>query len=515
MNIHKDWILIIDFGSQTTQLIARRVRELGVFCKILPYDYNFEFNETKPKGIILSGGPSTVTKDNTPRISQKLLDLNLPILGICYGMQALTQHFGGEVVNCNIREFGHSDLNLDTQNQLFQNIDKDIISVWMSHGDQVAKLPQDFKKIADTSTAPFAAIANSSKNIYGVQFHPEVEHTSFGKKILENFIINICGADKLWQPENIIAENIEKIKKQVGDDKVLLALSGGVDSSVVAAMLNKAIGKNLVCVFVDNGLLRHNEADQVMNLFKGKLDINLIKVDARELFLNKLKDISDPEQKRKIIGNLFIEVFDKEAEKLQNIKWLAQGTIYPDVVESAGTETGKSDVIKSHHNVGGLPEKMNLKLLEPLRELFKDEVRQVGLDLGLPADLVYRHPFPGPGLAVRVIGDIKEKYLDILRRADHIFIEELRKADLYEKVSQAFVVFLPIKSVAVLGDARAHEYVVSLRAVVTNDFMTATYAYLDHEFLAKVANRIINEIKEISRVTYDISSKPPATIEWE
>ncbi len=517
-------LLILDFGSQYTQLIARRVRELGVYCEIHPFNMTQEqFAALSPCGIILSGGPATVTLDENPRAPQWLFTAGLPILGICYGMQTMAVQLGGEVQSSSVREFGYAELKLHGHSQLFSQIedrlDTDgnaLLDVWMSHGDKVTKLPLGFKVICETRNAPIAGMADESRQMYGVQFHPEVTHTLQGMRILNRFVVDICKASTKWTSELIIDEAISKIRAQVGTEKVLLGLSGGVDSSVVAALLHKAIGKQLICVFVDTGLLRFNEADEVMEMFGKHMGIQVISVQAEDKFLNALKGVTCPEEKRKIIGRTFIEVFDEEALKIPGVSWLAQGTIYPDVIESAATSTnGASVVIKSHHNVGGLPETLNLSLLEPIRELFKDEVRKIGLELGLPHEMVYRHPFPGPGLGVRILAEVKKEYADILRRADAIFIDELRKADLYHKVSQAFAVFLPVKSVGVMGDGRKYDYVICLRAVETIDFMTAHWSQLPWEFLGNVSNRIINEVNGVSRVTYDISGKPPATIEWE
>jgi len=521
-DIHSQRILIIDFGSQYSQLIARRVREIGVYCELRAYDMtDEEIKAFAPNGIILAGGPESVTSSDTPRAAQIVFELGCPVLGICYGMQTMAEQLGGTVEGSDLREFGYARVTVKGESWLLKDIvdetdgDDSILDVWMSHGDKVTKLPDGFELIANTDSAPIAAMADESRHFYGVQFHPEVTHTKQGGKILERFVRDICQCEELWTSSNIVADAIETVRNLVGDDEILLGLSGGVDSSVVAALLHKAIGDKLTCVFVDNGLLRLHEADQVMSMFAKNMGVKVIKVDAAERFLGKLVGVSDPEQKRKIIGNTFIEIFDEESEKLTNARWLAQGTIYPDVIESAGAKTGKAHVIKSHHNVGGLPENMKLKLVEPLRELFKDEVRKLGLELGLPYDMVYRHPFPGPGLGVRILGEVKKEYADILRQADYIFIEELRAADYYHKTSQAFAVFLPVKSVGVVGDARRYEYVVALRAVETIDFMTARWAHLPYDLLEKVSNRIINEISGISRVAYDISSKPPATIEWE
>ena len=510
-----DKILVLDFGSQYTQLIARRVRESDVYSEILPWDIDeTKIKELEPKGIILSGGPNSVTKSFTPRIPQIVFDLSIPILGICYGMQTLAEQMGGHVVSVDQKEFGHSELEILNDSKLFNEIDKKL-NVWMSHGDQVQDLPDGFKLLASTKTAPIAAMQHETLPYYAIQFHPEVTHTNQGQEILNNFILNICNANADWKMDDLISSRIDEIKNQVQDKKVLLGLSGGVDSSVTAALLNKAIGKKLTCVFVDNGLLRKGEADQVMQTFKENMSLNVIKSDSEEIFLRHLKNIEDPEQKRKVIGRTFIDVFDAEAIKLKDIKFLAQGTIYPDVIESSGSESKEARVIKSHHNVGGLPEEMELDLVEPLRDLFKDEVRRMGIELGIPKGMIDRHPFPGPGLGVRIIGEITKEKTKILQEADHIFIEELISADLYDSVSQAFAVLLPVKSVGVVGDERRYAEVIALRAVETVDFMTAKWAHLPYEFLENVSNRIVNEIEDVSRVVYDISSKPPATIEWE
>ncbi|MET1256026.1 glutamine-hydrolyzing GMP synthase [Aliikangiella maris] len=521
-DIHAQKILILDFGSQYTQLIARRVRELGVYCELYPYDWDEDnIKAFNADGIILSGGPESVTGNNTPRAADIIFKLGVPVLGVCYGMQTMAHQLGGQVASSNMREFGYAKVRHAVKSRLFDGIEdhsengNGVLDVWMSHGDKVIGLPEGFVAIGESDNAPLAAMANEEKQLYGVQFHPEVTHTRQGHRILERFISDICGCEKLWTADSIIENAIEQIKQQVGSDDVILGLSGGVDSSVTAMLLHRAIGKQLTCVFVDNGLLRLNEAKQVMDMFHKDFGLNVIKVDAEDRFLNALAGEVDPEAKRKIIGREFVEVFQHEATKLSNAKWLAQGTIYPDVIESAGAKTGKAHVIKSHHNVGGLPEDMTLKLVEPLRELFKDEVRKIGLELGLPYDMLYRHPFPGPGLGVRILGEVKKIYADLLRLADNIFIEELHRHELYHKTSQAFAVFLPVKSVGVMGDARKYDYVIALRAVETIDFMTARWAHLPYEFLELVSNRIINEIDGISRVTYDISSKPPATIEWE
>ena len=510
-----DTILVLDFGSQYTQLIARRVRESNVYSEILPWDIaESKITELKPKGVILSGGPNSVTETFTPRAPQIVFDLGIPILGICYGMQTLAEQMGGHVISVDQKEFGHSELEIETESILFKGLNKKI-NVWMSHGDQVQDLPDDFNLVASTASAPIAAMEHKDSPIYAIQFHPEVTHTEYGQKILENFLFNICHANTDWKMDDLISQRIEEIKEQVKNSKVLLGLSGGVDSSVTAALLHKAIGKKLTCVFVDNGLLRKGEAEQVMQTFKENMNLNVIKSDSEDVFLRHLKNIEDPEQKRKVIGRTFIDIFDAEAIKLKDINFLAQGTIYPDVIESSGSESKEARVIKSHHNVGGLPEEMKLDLVEPLRDLFKDEVRRMGAELGIPMDMLERHPFPGPGLGVRIIGEINKDKTRVLREADHIFIEELIKAGLYDKVSQAFAVLLPVKSVGVVGDERRYAEVIALRAVETVDFMTARWAHLPYEFLENVSNRIVNEIEEISRVVYDISSKPPATIEWE
>ncbi|USD65808.1 glutamine-hydrolyzing GMP synthase [Vibrio sp. SCSIO 43136] len=514
-NIHDQRILILDFGSQYTQLVARRIREIGVYCELWSWDVEeADIREFNPDGIILSGGPESVTEANSPRAPQYVFDSGVPVFGICYGMQTMAEQLGGKVSTSDEREFGYASVQVSGESALFKDLEASQ-DVWMSHGDKVVEIPSDFVKVGETETCPYAAMANEEKKYYGVQFHPEVTHTKNGLTMLENFVLGVCGCERLWTSESIIEDAVARIKEQVGDDEVILGLSGGVDSSVVAMLVHRAIGDKLTCVFVDNGLLRLNEGQQVMDMFGDKFGLNIIKVDAEERFLAALEGKSDPEEKRKTIGHVFVDVFDEESKKLENAKWLAQGTIYPDVIESAASKTGKAHVIKSHHNVGGLPDDMEMGLVEPLRELFKDEVRKIGLELGLPYDMLYRHPFPGPGLGVRVLGEIKKEYCDLLRRADAIFIEELHAADLYHKVSQAFTVFLPVRSVGVMGDGRKYDWVVSLRAVETIDFMTAHWAHLPYDFLGKVSNRIINEIDGISRVVYDISGKPPATIEWE
>ena len=540
LDIHRQRLLILDFGSQYTQLIARRVREIGVYCEIHPYDITGEaIEQFKPHGIILSGGPESVTEESTPRAHQAIFDLGVPVLGICYGMQTMAAQLGGAVESSDHREFGFAEVRARGHSQLLRDIEDHVtpegygmLDVWMSHGDRVTQLPPGFKLIASSANAPIAGMADEEKKLYGLQFHPEVTHSRQGQRIIERFVREICGCEALWTASNIIDDSINTIRAKVGSDEVLLGLSGGVDSSVVAALLHRAIGDKLTCVFVDNGLLRLNEGDQVMATFAKNMGVKVIRVDAADRFLSALTGISDPEQKRKVIGNLFVRIFEEESRQLTapmstdgqvprepgkagGAKWLAQGTIYPDVIESAASTSGKAHVIKSHHNVGGLPDDMEMGLVEPLRELFKDEVRRLGVELGLPYDMVYRHPFPGPGLGVRILGEVKKEYADLLRSADAIFIEELRAHGLYDKTSQAFTVFLPVRSVGVMGDARRYDYVVALRAVETIDFMTARWAHLPYEFLEKVSNRIINEVSGISRVTYDISSKPPATIEWE
>ena len=522
-DIHRHRILILDFGSQYTQLIARRVREIGVYCEIYAWDVTeADIRGFNASGIILSGGPESVTEQDSPRAANVVFELDLPVLGICYGMQTMAAQMGGAVEGSDTSEFGYAEIQSVTEDRLFSGLadrtdenGQGILDVWMSHGDKVTQLPEGFVRTAETDSCRIAAMAHAERPWFGIQFHPEVTHTSLGKEIMSRFVIDICGCEALWTPANIVEDAIQTIRAKVGSDKVLLGLSGGVDSSVVAALLHKAIGDQLTCVFVDNGLLRLNEGDQVMEMFASNMGVMVIRADAQERFLSRLAGVSEPEAKRKIIGNTFIDVFDEEAAKLTDVKWLAQGTIYPDVIESAGSKTGKAHVIKSHHNVGGLPEDMALELVEPLRELFKDEVRQIGLELGLLESMVFRHPFPGPGLGVRILGEVKHEYAELLRRADDIFTSELRKSGWYDKTSQAFAVFLPVKSVGVVGDGRRYEYVVALRAVQTIDFMTAKWAHLPYELLETVSNRIINEISGISRVTYDISGKPPATIEWE
>ena len=517
-DIHQEKILILDFGSQYTQLIARRVREAHVYCEIHPFDLELSaIRSFDPTGIILSGGPKSVYDLEAPAVAEELFDLGVPVLGICYGMQLMSRHFGGEVVPAGKREFGHADL-LATgiPGPLFDGFFTQGKSpVWMSHGDHVNRVPVGFQVVATTPNAPVSAIQDVARNLYGVQFHPEVNHTPRGELLLDTFVRKICGCSGRWTPGQIIQDAIARIRSRVGSDRVILGLSGGVDSSVAAALIHRALGDQLTCVFVDNGLLRLGEGDQVMAAFAENLGVTVIRVNAQERFLTALAGEADPEKKRKIIGGLFVEIFEEESAKIEDARWLAQGTIYPDVIESAGAKSGKAHNIKSHHNVGGLPEHMKLKLLEPLRELFKDEVRAIGEELGLPHQMVWRHPFPGPGLGVRILGAVNKEYADILRRADAIYIEELYSSGHYEKISQAFAVFLPVKSVGVMGDGRTYEYVIALRAVETKDFMTAGWYPLPYEDMARISNRIINEVKGVNRVVYDISSKPPATIEWE
>ncbi len=514
-----DKILILDFGSQYTQLIARRVREAEVYSELHAWDMDAEaIRAFRPSGIILSGGPNSVYEDETPLAPSIVFELGVPVLGICYGMQTMAAQLGGVVETGRTREFGYAEILTSGDSPLLRGIedqDNGVLDVWMSHGDKVTALPDGFHVLCSNDSTPIAGMADETRHFYALQFHPEVTHTKQGKAILSRFVHDICGCDRSWTMPNYIEEAVAKIRRQVGDEDVILGLSGGVDSSVAAALLQRAIGDQLTCIFVDNGLLRLNEAEQVMQTFAENLGVRVDHVDASETFLHELAGVDDPEAKRKIIGREFVEVFQQEAERMPNARWLAQGTIYPDVIESAGSKTGKAHTIKSHHNVGGLPDTLHLKLLEPLRDLFKDEVRELGVALGLPREMVYRHPFPGPGLGVRILGEVKKEYADLLRRADAIFIEELVASGWYEKTSQAFVVFLPVKSVGVMGDGRTYEWVVALRAVQTQDFMTAHWAELPHALLAKVSNRIINEVRGINRVVYDVSGKPPATIEWE
>ena len=519
--LHADKILILDFGSQYTQLIARRIREIGVYCEIWAWDHDpAEIAAFAPRGIILSGGPESTTLADSPRAPQQVFDAGVPLLGICYGMQTMAMQLGGLSVAGDQREFGYAEVEVHAPCALLDGIHDQAgqpakLDVWMSHGDRVEEVPPGFSVTASTSTVPIVAMADEARRWYGLQFHPEVTHTKRGEALLERFVVDICGCQRLWTAARIIEEQVARVRAQVGSDEVILGLSGGVDSSVVAALLHRAIGEQLTCVFVDTGLLRWGEGDQVMGTMAQHMGVKVIRVNAAERYFKALAGVADPEAKRKIIGNLFVEIFEEESARLPNARWLAQGTIYPDVIESAGSGTGKAHVIKSHHNVGGLPAHMKLGLVEPLRELFKDEVRRLGVELGLPREMVYRHPFPGPGLGVRILGEVKSEYAQLLARADAIFIDELRKADLYDKTSQAFAVFLPVKSVGVVGDARAYEWVIALRAVETIDFMTAHWAHLPYDFLGTVSNRIINELRGISRVVYDISGKPPATIEWE
>jgi len=522
-NIHSDKILILDFGSQYTQLIARRVREIGVYCELFPYDVDVAFiKEFNPKGVILSGGPDTVTTDDSARAPQIVFDLGVPVLGICYGMQTMAIQLGGKATSADKHEYGFAKIRARNHSPLLNDITDDVndqghslLDVWMSHGIEVNELPKGFKLIASTDNCAIAGFANVEKHYYGLQFHPEVTHTKQGKHILDRFVSGICDCENNWTTNNIITDLVQSLKDQIGSRNVLLGLSGGVDSSVVAVLLHQAIGDQLTCVFVDNGLLRLNEGDEVMQTFADNMGVKVIRANAQKKFYDALADENDPEKKRKIIGHAFIEVFEEEAKYLDDIKFLAQGTIYPDVIESAGAKSGKAKVIKSHHNVGGLPEDLKFELVEPLKELFKDEVRTIGVKLGIPAHMLYRHPFPGPGLGVRILGQVKEEYAEILREADAIFMDELYKNDLYDKVNQAFAVFLPVKSVGVTGDERRYDYVIALRAVETIDFMTARWAHLPYDFLDHVSNRIMNEISRVSRVVYDISGKPPATIEWE
>jgi len=512
-------ILILDFGSQYTQLIARRVREAEVYSELHPWDMTeAEIRAFAPSGIILSGGPNSVYEEETPMARQVIFELGVPVLGICYGMQTMAAQLGGTVETGHAREFGYAEIFTSGNSPLLRDVEdreNGALDVWMSHGDKVTTLPEGFHVICSNDSTPIAAMADDDRRFYAVQFHPEVTHTKQGTTILSRFVHEVCGCGRDWTMPHYIDEAVAHIREQVGDEDVILGLSGGVDSSVAAALLQRAIGDQLTCIFVDNGLLRLNEAEQVMEMFAGNLGVKVDHVDASETFLKHLAGVADPEAKRKIIGREFVHVFQDEAERMPNAKWLAQGTIYPDVIESAGSKTKKAHTIKSHHNVGGLPDTLHLKLLEPLRELFKDEVRELGVALGLPREMVYRHPFPGPGLGVRILGEVKKEYADLLRRADAIFIEELRVSGWYDKTSQAFVVFLPVKSVGVMGDGRTYEWVVALRAVETQDFMTAHWAELPHALLAKVSNRIINEVRGINRVVYDVSGKPPATIEWE
>lgn len=517
-SITSDRILILDFGSQYSQLIARRVRESGVYSEMHPFDMkDGDIKAFNPKGIILSGGPNSVYEEGSPRAPQIVFELGVPVLGICYGFQTMATQLGGSVMAGTVKEFGYAQIDVIVDDKLLNGLKDNNakIQVWMSHGDKVASLPDGFITTSSTPSCAFASASDESRQLYGVQFHPEVTHTAKGMEVIANFVHGICGCGNLWNPKNIIEMRVAQLKEQIGDERVLLGLSGGVDSSVVAALLHEAIGDKLTCVFVDNGLLRLGEGDQVMKMFADNMGIRVIRVDAESRFLKALTGATDPEDKRKIIGREFIEVFSEEARKLDGVKFLAQGTIYPDVIESAKTKNGKAHVIKSHHNVGGLPDDLHFELVEPLRDLFKDEVRKLGTTLGLPHEMIYRHPFPGPGLGVRILGEIKKEYADILRMADDIFMQELRASGWYDKTAQAFAVFCPIKSVGVVGDARRYAWVISLRAVETVDFMTARFAHLPYELVDKISTRIMNEIADVSRVVYDISSKPPATIEWE
>jgi GMP synthase (glutamine-hydrolysing) len=516
-------ILILDFGAQYTQLIARRVREAKVYCEIHPADVPDSFVRTfAPRGIILSGSHLSAYGDTSDKAPRVVFEARVPVLGICYGMQTMAQQLGGKVEAGAVREFGYAEVRARGHTRLLDGLEDarspeghGLLKVWMSHGDKVVEMPPGFRLMASTAACPVAGMADETRGFYGVQFHPEVTHTLQGKAILHRFVLDICGCRGDWSMPDFIPEAVERIRAQVGTEEVILGLSGGVDSSVAAALIHRAIGNQLTCVFVDHGLIRLNEADEVLATFARHMHVRVNHVDASSEFLNALAGVTDPEAKRRIIGRLFVEVFQREAAKVTNARWLAQGTIYPDVIESAGSKTKKAISIKSHHNVGGLPETLHLKLLEPLRELFKDEVRELGVALGLPHDMIARHPFPGPGLGVRVLGEVKAEYLDLLRRADAIFMEELRAAGWYEKTAQAFAVFLPVKSVGVMGDGRTYEHVIALRAVDTQDFMTAHWAELPHGLLSRVSNRIINEVRGINRVVYDVSSKPPATIEWE
>ena len=523
MQTTHDRILILDFGSQVTQLIARRVREAHVYCEVHPNDVSADFiREFAPKGIILSGSHMSAYEESNDQAGEAVFKAGVPVLGICYGMQTMAQQLGGKVESGAKREFGYAEVRARNHTKLLEGIEdfrteagEGMLKVWMSHGDKVTELPPGFKVMCSTPSCPIAGMCDESRGFYAVQFHPEVTHTVKGRDILNRFVLTVCGCRPDWVMGNYVNEAVAKIREEVGGDEVILGLSGGVDSSVTAALIHRAIGQRLTCVFVDNGLLRKGEREQVRDTFEKNMGLKLIVVDAVERFMTALAGVSDPEQKRKIIGREFVNVFQEEAAKIKNAKWLAQGTIYPDVIESAGAKTKKAKVIKSHHNVGGLPETLHLKLLEPLRSLFKDEVRELGIELGLPAEMVYRHPFPGPGLGVRILGEVKKEFADLLREADAIFIEELRRAGWYDKVSQAFVVFLPVKSVGVMGDGRTYEWVVSLRSVQTSDFMTAKWSELPYDLLGTVSNRIINEVRGINRVVYDVSGKPPATIEWE
>ncbi|WP_435931702.1 glutamine-hydrolyzing GMP synthase [Moraxella bovoculi] len=517
-NITQDRILILDFGSQYSQLIARRVREAGVYSEMYAFDMSDEdIRAFNPKGIILSGGPESVHQEGSPRAPKAVFELGVPVLGVCYGFQTMAEQLGGKVEAGDVHEFGYAKIDIVQNDKLLNDISdaNNQSQVWMSHGDKVSRLPEGFVTTSSTPSCPYASASDETRGFYGVQFHPEVTHTEKGVEFISNFVHDICGCGNAWNSENIIEMRIAQLKEQIGDEKVLLGLSGGVDSSVVAALLHKAIGDQLTCVFVDNGLLRLNEGDQVMQMFAENMGIRVIRADSEDRFLEALAGVTDPEAKRKIIGREFIEVFSEEARKLDGVKFLAQGTIYPDVIESAASKQGKAHVIKSHHNVGGLPEDLAFELVEPLRDLFKDEVRKLGVALGIPHHMIYRHPFPGPGLGVRILGEVKKEYADILRVADDIFMQELRASGWYDKTAQAFAVFQPVKSVGVVGDGRRYAWVIALRAVETVDFMTARFAHLPYDLVDKISTRIMNEIRDVSRVVYDVSSKPPATIEWE